>query len=929
MTQLIGRASEVAASVGVITGTGPDLAVLIEGTPGIGKTVVLDAAIDAARAAGALVLQTRPSEAEGHMAFLGLHDLLAPALSEALPTLPAPQRARIEAAIGIGAAPEGDGHDEGRLAIAVLGALRSLAARRRLVLAIDDLQWLDPSSAAVLDVTLGRLREADVRVVAARREGADARGRLDLPRLFRDRVVTVRLGGLTIGELHRLLTERLGEALARPALLRVHEISRGNAFHALELARSLGPGGAPGPALRAAVPADVALLLRRRLATLPRSSRDLVTLVALSPRPSNETLARVLDITLDELDERAAAPIAAGLLSLVDRGLALAHPLVGSAARQELGQRTIQAWHRRLAAAVADDDEAAVHLSLGTTQPDENVAAALERAARRGLGRGATIDAIDQLDRTIQLTPDGHADALVRRRLLLVRALVLAGDTRRAGAVLDRLEIDDIGDPSMRADAVLLLGVVQRFLGEHVAAMARHEDALRWTTDDRLRARLHMRLAWLSEWDLARALEHAEQALALLDPAIAALDYSFVLLLTARLRLHLGLAADHDAVRRGSELQAAAAERDWNLSTTPIDWAIWMEDWPGARAQLDAAARAAELAGDETLGGALLRRRIEAETWAGGLGLARDLVETAVEQAESTQQVPAIASARARRALVLAQVGDIDAAGPEADEAYRLAEAFGSPVVLAYAATSVASVALARGQLHRVDEVLSRATAALDASGDIDHSAHRFHADHLDALIGLGELERARALADRLERRGDLGPRPTWSGVAARGRASIAAAEGDIEAASGHIERALAFHAGPTVPIESARTHVAAAEIERRRGRRKAAASELGAAIEILQAIGAAGLAGRVRRDLALLTGDRSDRHTLTPSQQRIATLASEGLRNREIATRLGISEKTVEAALGHAYEKLQIRSRAQLSAALRASEDGTVASTS
>ena len=463
--RLVGRTAEVAKSVAVAAGNTPEVAILIEGAPGIGKTVVLQAAIDAGAAAGALVLQTRPSEAELRMPLLGLHDLLAPVIPDALPSLSPPQRSRLEAALGIGsgthargareatdatAGADGSGVDEGQLGVAVLNLLRGLAVRRRVILAIDDLQWLDSSTAAVLDVALGRLRDADVRLLATIRQGAEP-GRLSVERLFRDRHVRLELRGLDLGELHRLIADRLRGSLPRPALVRIHEITRGNPLHALELARARGSGGLASGGLNEALPADVGVLLRQRIEGLPATARDVVVVVALSPRPSNETVARALEIPMVELEARANAAVDADLLAVTDRGISLAHPLVGSAARQVVGQAGTRATHLRLAAVAEDPDEAAVHLALGTSLPDASVAAALEAAASRGLARGATIDAIDQLDRTIQLTPDGHVDDLVRRRLLLVRALILAGDTRRAGTELDALGVDAIGDPQMRA----------------------------------------------------------------------------------------------------------------------------------------------------------------------------------------------------------------------------------------------------------------------------------------------------------------------------------------------------------------------------------------------------------------------------------------------------------------------------------------------
>jgi DNA-binding CsgD family transcriptional regulator len=914
---LIGRAAELAVAVEVVTGDSSERCVLVEGPAGIGKTVFLDATLEAAAAAGIVILLSRPTEAGARMALLGLHDLLEPVAAETLPALPPAQRDALAVALGLGLGGGGEGEavDESLLAMAVVGVLRRLAGARRTLVAIDDLQWLDPSSASVLEVALSRLHD-DVRVVATRRDD-EAGGRLPIERLYRDRLVHLRLGGLTLSALHRVLADRLTSPVARPMLIRIHRLSQGNPFHALELGRSLEEGSS-GDHLTATLPTDLGVLLRRRIERLPAAVRDVVAVVALTPRPSTGTIGRALAAPPADVDVRSAVAVDAGLLVAGSPFLALAHPLVGSAVRVVVGPAGVRAHHRRLADVVDDPDEAAVHLSMAATGPDETVAGALEAAADRLLARGATVDAIDLLDRTIQLTPASRDVELVRRRLLLVRALVLAGDTRRAGAELDAEWVEAIPDPVGRSEAVLLLGIVQRYLGEHAAAIARHRDALSWVGDPATRARLHVRLAWLNERELKVALKDADRALELLDLAVAPHDYSFALLTSARIRLHIGRAADHEAIAKGAALQAIAGARDWNASTTPIDWAIWMEDWETALERLDAAERAAEEAGDETFLGALLRRRVEVETWSGRLADAAALVEQAIERAESTQQLPSIASSKARRALIRAHMGELDAAARDVAEATALADTFGTPIIHAYVATAEIAVAAARGDMARVDEVATAASAGLDASGDVDQSAHRFHSDHLTALVALGQLKRARGLAARLERRGALGPRPTWSGVAARGRALIALAEGRLDSASAHVERALRFHEPARVPLELAHTLVTAAEVERRSGRRKAAAGRLRSALGILESMGAEGWAAPVRAELRRLTAGRQAGDALTPSEERIATLASEGLRNRDIAARLRISVKTVEAALSRTYAKLGIRSRAQLAGALR-----------
>jgi DNA-binding NarL/FixJ family response regulator len=917
VTELLARDQETAAAIDVALGSARDLAVLVEGAAGIGKSVFLDAVLDGIDGLGAHLLVSRSTEAGAGFGFLGLHDLLAPVLGEALAVLPGPQRRSLEAALRIAEATGDVGADEAVTAVALVNALRALARRRAVVIAIDDVQWLDQSTASLLHVALPRLRAEAVRVVATVRDRSRPGGSLHLPTIYRDRLRTISLDGLSPGALHRLIGTRLGRSLPRPTLIHLHTATQGNPLYALELARSLPEGPAAADSLAAAVPPDVDALLGRRLEAVPREVRDVVSIVAVAARPSNETIARALEMPLDAVETAASAGIDAGLLRVETWGIGLAHPLIGNAAIARLRPPERRALHRRLSAVVDDPDRAAIHLSLATAGPDAAVADAVEAAAERGIARGATIEAVDLLDRAIAMTPASDRAAAVRRRVALAGALVQAGDTARSAAELAALDIDTIPDPALRADATLLLGVVERYTGDHASAIARHERALAWVTDPATRAKLHLRLAWLIERDLRAALDHATAALAAFDPVTSVHDHAFAQLLKARLELALGIGADHAAIERGAAVQSAAVRRDWDVSTIPIDWAIWMDDWTRARSLLEAAVPAAEDSGDETSLGHLLRRRVEVETWSGNLAVARRLADEAIERAEASHQVMSLASATARRGLILALAGDLDGADADGDVALSLAERHGNPVIQCYALTAVGAAARGRDAFDRADAALTRATEVLDATGDVDHPAYRFHGDHLDALNALGDVDRARLLVQRLERRGRLGPRPTWSAIAERGLAAIALAERRDDDASGHIEAALRLHAAANVPLETARTMLLAAQIDRRKGRRSAANTRLADAAAILTRVGAMGWAARAARDLARFTRDRAEIDTLTPSEQRIAELAVAGFRNREIAARLAISPKTVEAALARTYAKLGIRSRAQLATGL------------
>lgn len=927
MNELLGRDRELAAALGVLDPGSSDAAALIEGAPGIGKTRVLEAVLERARSLDVDVLITRPAEAESQIGLLGFQDLMDQLGPDSIRILAGPRRERVEVALGLGALPAGQELDEGLLAVSVFTILRARARRRPLILAIDDLQWLDASTSVLLGMVLRRLVGEPVRVIATRRSGELAR--LDLARIYRDRLLSVRLDGLSLGALQQMIATRLGRSLPRPVLIRLHDLTEGNPLYALELARTLPEGSRPADALATAVPPDLGALLGGRVERLPQAARDVVAVVALMTRPDVETIASSLGLSAAEVEHAGGEAERAGLLVEQPWGFGLAHPLVGTATSAMIGGARRRDLHRALADVLVDPEQSAMHRALATVGQDERVAAALEAAAERVISRGATMDAADLLDRAIRLTPPDETDSLLQRRLALSRALLLAGDTHGALGEFRAIGLDAIPDATMRAEAILLLGVVQRYVGEHAAAIAAHEEALGWDIAPRTRARVHLRLAWHIERDLAAALRHAQAALEVLDPELAPLDYAFAVLARARLELSLGIRADHAAVAQAGKLQGAAIGRSWDVSTMPIDWAVWMDDWETARSLLRAAVDAAEESGDETSLGHLLRRQVEVETWSGSLALAERLATAALDRARASQQPMSLASATARRGLVHALMGRLDEAEQDGDAALAAADEHAVPPIVAYALATLAHAARLREDHQRVDELLTRATAMLDATGDVDHSAYRFHADHLDALVALRELDRARALVERLDRRGRLGPRPTWAGLAHRGRASIALAEGRFEDAAQHAEQALQVHADGAVPLETARTRVMAAEVERRAGRRKAASAHLRGALELVERHGAEGWAVGIRRELERLAPDRHDLGTLSPAEERIATLAADGLRNRDIAARLAISEKTVEAALGRAYSKLGIRSRAQLAAGLAQAARGHQAETS
>ena len=214
------------------------------------------------------------------LSFVALGDLLADAVDEVLPALPGPQAKALEVALLLGEA-DGSPPHQRAIALAFLGALRVLARAGPVAVAVDDIQWLDRSSAFVLEFALRRLGEdALAFLLALRDEGATSLP-LDLERaLTGERLRRLRVGPLSLGAVHRLVNERLDLVLTRARLRRLRELSAGNPLFALELGRAVGRGAIrlePGEPL----PGSLATLVGDRLAVLPADTR--AALVAAAP----------------------------------------------------------------------------------------------------------------------------------------------------------------------------------------------------------------------------------------------------------------------------------------------------------------------------------------------------------------------------------------------------------------------------------------------------------------------------------------------------------------------------------------------------------------------------------------------------------------------------------------------------------------------
>jgi AAA ATPase domain len=340
--QIVGRESELGSLCAFLDRRAEaPVGLVLEAEPGIGKSALWLAAVAAACERGFVLLSSRPAEAERGLAHVGLGDLIERVPHEVIAELSSPRRRALEIALLRDESAD-EAADHRALAVAVRDVLHLLGEQKPVVVAIDDVQWLDSSSASALTFALRRLHST-VRLVLARRlEPSGLEQSVDVERL--------RVGPLSVGALHRLLHDRFDQAFARQTLLRIHERSGGNPFFALELARVLDEDVDPLEPLP--VPETLEELVRARLAGLPETASEALALASALGAPSESLLERagVLRHVLDPAVEAHVVERERGVVRFT-------HPLLSSLLYKDLGGRR-RLVHERIASRARDDERA-------------------------------------------------------------------------------------------------------------------------------------------------------------------------------------------------------------------------------------------------------------------------------------------------------------------------------------------------------------------------------------------------------------------------------------------------------------------------------------------------------------------------------------------------------------------------------------------
>jgi DNA-binding CsgD family transcriptional regulator len=915
LTRMVGRQLEFTQLCTFLAGcrSGPSVLV-IEGEPGIGKSIVFEEAL-AVAAARMRLLQVRCVEAETGLAYAGLADLLGAWMPAVLAALSGPQRRALEITLmGADAGPDMvEQHVMGRATVA---ALECLAAEMPVVVAIDDVQWLDPASGRVLSFAVRRLGNAPVSVLATRRLSSGVvNGSLPLglddamPALRPQRLV---LGPMPAPAVEAMLGERFGGRLPRRSLSGVVAVAAGNPLYAMELAaaRTLPQRSVdqPGP-----LPPRLEQLLADRVGRLPAAATEPLAAVASLAAP---TVAMVAAALGEGAKAGLDSALDAGVLQVEEGRLWFAHPLLGIAALTRLPPSTRRALHARLAAVAADPEERARHLVFAADGPDAAVAAAVEQGAELARARGAPQAAAELAEAAVRLTPREQHDDARRRRIAAGYHWVTAGEAGRGRALL-AAALEDAPAGPVRAELRWRLGMVCRLDDDTSQAVALLEAALAEADQPALQATIARKLASLYGWQgrMSDALQHTNAALSWAEHADDPRVLLESLMNHVMIMLLHGIAIPGDALRRIVELSRTtgpfAAHEDPEALRAFV--AFVHGDLNAAATGLRQVLQRAEEQGDEFGIASVANLLAQVELAAGRWATARRLADEVADKARTVRVALMQAPALYVTALVHAHLGAVDIARAAAEELIESAERNDAPPLWCWGQAVLGFLALSCGDAHTAHTHLGPLCDRLNQVGLREPVQVHLAWSDIDALVELGKLDKAEALAADLHQRGQTLDRPFALATAARGRGLICAARGDFTAAQAEFNHTLAEHDRLGWPFERARTLLALGTVLRRNKQKRAARETLHQAQAIFDGLGARLWSTKTTAELARIGGRPPSAGSLTATEHRVAELAADGHTNRQVAAQLFLSTKTVAAHLTSVYAKLGVRSRTEL----------------
>jgi len=912
---LIGREAELGSIASFLARAraGPG-ALVLAGPPGIGKTTVWRSSLEMADERGLRVLVGRPAEAEVKLAFAGLIDLFEPVPPAVLAALPSAQAQALDVAlrrVGPGTVRS----DALGTSLATLGAIRELAARGPVLIAIDDVQWLDAATARALEFALRRLTTEPVGVLASLRTTESAQ----LPGLLRalpaDAVEELDVGPLPLEMLEELLRARLGVGFLRPTLVRIEQASGGNPFFALEIGRALLRRGVRFAPESLPIPDSLTDIVRDRMAALTPAAADAVLVAAALSNPTRRSVEAAADPALRHAHGIAQA-VQAGVVQLEGERLRFSHPLLASVAYDMADLARRRTVHARLARVLSEPEERSRHLALASDRASERVARALEVGARHARDRGATETAAELSELASRRTPGNRPDDARRRTIQAAESLIRAGDP---GAARRCLEPMLATTPPGAARAELLVQLAETHgAGDWEARVALLDEAARQAGESAPRIAAERLLGGagvVMQSDLRGALGHARIAVRLAEAGGDPVEIALCLTMVARLEVHLGHAVDPGALQSAMELEHYLGGH--HVISRPNYTAakdVWLPAgrFAEARGQLERLRAEALRIGDWDALPMILADLADLELRAGDWQRSLGLAEAAVQASNQIGQPGLRAYAVNRVAAVLAHLGRMKEARAAAEVA--LAASRDVPATAnwmpAQWALSFVDLSLgdAAGAVQRILPALERQRDAGSRHPDVLLAV----ADAVEGLTLLGRVDEASALLESFEA-DEVRPEHVSSAAAVeRCRGLLLAAGGAVEAAATALEVAVELHTRVGEPFARARTLLVLGEVQRRARRVGAARRSLHAALAVFEELGARLWAERARRELSRVAG-RHPGGGPTETQRRIIELVAAGRTNREVADALFMSPHTVDSHLRQIYRERGVRSRTEL----------------
>ncbi|WP_328353885.1 AAA family ATPase [Streptomyces sp. NBC_00445] len=947
---VIGREEQVAQAREQLGRGG---SVLLHGPAGIGKSTLLRALAAQYAEAARTVLRCSATESESHLPFLALADLLGLALDEVSDQLPAAQRTALESAL-TGRGESTLQRDGLALRLAVLSALRALAAAGPVLIVADDLQWLDPASAELLGFAARRLGDTPVRMLCAvRTEGQEYDRHL---RASPPDTLAVRLNPLSRTQVSDLLDHRGYTGLSRSTVREIHRTSGGNPLFALELGRALAESPArPRPGEPLPVPTSLRALVLSRLENLSDEVRHTLLVASAGARP---TLALLHAAGRENAEAETAQAATLGLLATESEGPAVrfAHPLISAALYAEAAAQERRAAHVALSTAASDPIERARHLALATTGTDPEVAARLAEAATLARDRGAPSVAASLGLLAARHTPaDGEPTSEVLR-LQAAEDAITAGDLDLARDIArEVLSRTPVPEDRVRA-WIIVIDTAGHAMTEVDSVFPQ---ALADAGDDpKLLALIHYQLAWrglLVEGDFDEARRAAAYSAELAERAGDRYTELMALSFQAQIETLMGHTNAPATIRRAlTEPQDPRVACHHNgAGYSRFRWLIMSDQLAEARATVTALLREVRRRGSVESEVHFLRGVAETELRSGHCGRALDLAREGLRLARDSG-IGEVASA-VLTSIAEASGGEVDRALALAREAVEHAEEGGDQVYISRALAALGYAQLVAGDAPDAVRSLRRVRELEQGLGITDPARGRWHGDLAEALVRIGEPAEAQDLIDVTREQAMRLGRESVLAVLDRAEALVRASRGEHDAAVAQLTSVQDRLAKLGYGLEEARTafvlaslrtgrpgQAEGARLYREPERAEARRAEHGRALDTgfgapqadrkdtssydeaarlfrrcralpwLRQVDAAADASppepAVQPPVALdgLEG-------LASMERQVAALVMEGATNREIAGRLFISVKTVEATLTRVYRKLGIRSRVDI----------------